>query len=201
MATYRWEDYYAKLPGAVSSGNGPDIAVMHMDQLATFAARKVIQPSTTSPRRWSSPSPTSRPPVWKGGMYKDKRYGIPLDMHPLGFYYNKTLLQQAGLDPNKPPTNRSEVEQALAALKGKGIQGFWISPFQFTGGMTGYSLVYQFGGSLYNDDATKATFNSPEAGRGRHLVRQAGRRRALAGQRRPGRRLPGAEEQQERVQL
>ena len=44
VATYRWEDYYAKLPGAVSSGNGPDIAVMHMDQLATFAARKVIQP-------------------------------------------------------------------------------------------------------------------------------------------------------------
>ena len=42
VATYRWEDYYAKLPGAVSSGNGPDIAVMHMDQLATFAARKVI---------------------------------------------------------------------------------------------------------------------------------------------------------------
>src|SRR3954454_22446777 len=44
VATYKWEDYYAKLPGAVSSGNGPDIAVMHIDMLATFAARKVLQP-------------------------------------------------------------------------------------------------------------------------------------------------------------
>ncbi|WP_213451707.1 extracellular solute-binding protein [Rhizomonospora bruguierae] len=43
-ATYRWEDYYAKLPGAVSSGNGPDIGVMHMDQLATFTARQILAP-------------------------------------------------------------------------------------------------------------------------------------------------------------
>jgi multiple sugar transport system substrate-binding protein len=163
VATYRWEDYYAKLPGAVTSGNGPDIAVMHMDQLATFAARKVIQPVDDVASALELSEADFAATVWKGGLYQNKRYGIPLDMHPVGFYYNKTLLQQAGLDPNKPPTNRSELEQALAALKGKGIQGFWMSPFQFTGGMTGYSLVYQFGGSLYNDDATKATFNSPEA--------------------------------------
>jgi len=163
VATYRWEDYYAKLPGAVSSGNGPDIAVMHMDQLATFAARKVIQPVDDVASALGLSESDFAATVWKGGMYNNKRYGIPLDMHPVGFYYNKALMQQAGLDPNKPPTNRSELEQALAALKGKGIQGFWMSPFQFTGGMTGYSLVYQFGGSLYNSDATKATFNSPEA--------------------------------------
>jgi multiple sugar transport system substrate-binding protein len=163
VATYRWEDYYAKLPGAVSSGNGPDIAVMHMDQLATFAARKVIQPVDDVASALGLSESDFASTVWKGGLYNNKRYGIPLDMHPVGFYYNKTLMQQAGLDPNKPPTNRSELEQALAALKGKGIQGFWMSPFQFTGGMTGYSLVYQFGGSLYNNDATKATFNSPEA--------------------------------------
>jgi multiple sugar transport system substrate-binding protein len=84
-------------------------------------------------------------------------------MHPLGLYYNKTLMEQAGLDPEKPPTNRQEYEAALTALKAKGIAGFWVSPFQFTGGMTGYSVVYQFGGSLYNADATEATFNSPEA--------------------------------------
>lgn len=163
VATYRWEDYYAKLAGAVSSGNGPDLGVMHMDQLATFAARKVIQPIDDVAAALELSEKDFAPTVWRGGLYQKKRYGIPLDMHPVGLYYNKTLLQQAGLDPNKPPTNRSELEQALAALKGKGIQGFWMSPFQFTGGMTGYSLVYQFGGSLYNEDATKATFNSPEA--------------------------------------
>lgn len=163
VATYKWEDYYAKLPGAVSSGNGPDIAVMHIDMLATFAARKVIQPIDDVASALGLSESDFAPVVWKGGLYQDKRYGIPLDMHPVGLYYNKALFTQAGLDPAKPPTDRAEMEAALAALKGKGIQGFWISPFQFTGGMTAYSLVYQFGGALYNADATKATFNSDPA--------------------------------------
>jgi multiple sugar transport system substrate-binding protein len=163
VATYKWEDYYAKLPGAVSSGNGPDIAVMHMDMLATFAARKVIQPIDDVASALGLTESDFAPTVWKGGLYQAKRYGIPLDMHPVGLYYNKTLFQQAGLDPAKPPTDRAEFEAALAALKKAGIQGFWISPFQFTGGMTAYSLVHQFGGALYNADATKATFNSDQA--------------------------------------
>ncbi len=163
VATYKWEDYYAKLPGAVSSGNGPDIAVMHMDMLATFAARKVIQPVGDVASALALTESDFAATVWKGGLYQSKRYGIPLDMHPVGLYYNKTLLQQAGLDPNAPPTDRASFETALAALKKAGIQGFWISPFQFTGGMTAYSLVHQFGGALYNADATKATFNSEPA--------------------------------------
>ncbi|MFF5228780.1 ABC transporter substrate-binding protein [Dactylosporangium sp. NPDC000521] len=163
VATYKWEDYYAKLPGAVSSGNGPDVAVMHMDMLATFAARQVIQPVDDVAAALGLSESDFAATVWKGGIYHDKRYGIPLDMHPLGMYYNKTLFQQAGLDPAKPPTDRASFEAALAAFKKAGIQGFWISPFQFTGGMTGYSLVHQFGGSLYNDDATKAAFNSDQA--------------------------------------
>jgi multiple sugar transport system substrate-binding protein len=163
MSTYKWEDYYAKLPGAVSSGNGPDVAVMHMDMLATFAARKVIQPVDDVASALGLSESDFAATVWKGGIYQGKRYGVPLDMHPVGMYYNKTLFQRAGLDPAKPPTNRAEFEAALAALKKAGIQGFWISPFQFTGGMTAYSLVHQFGGALYNADATKAVFNSDQA--------------------------------------
>jgi multiple sugar transport system substrate-binding protein len=163
MSTYKWEDYYAKLPGAVSSGNGPDVAVMHMDQLATFAARKVIQPVDDVASALGLSESDFAATVWKGGIYQSKRYGIPLDMHPVGMFYNKTLFQRAGLDPAKPPTDRTSFEAALAALKGAGIQGFWVSPFQFTGGMTAYSLVHQFGGALYNADATKATFNSEPA--------------------------------------
>ncbi|HEV7711000.1 MAG TPA: ABC transporter substrate-binding protein [Asanoa sp.] len=163
VSTYQWEDYYAKLPGAVSSGNGPDIAVMHMDQLATFAARQIIAPLDDVASALGLSEADFAPTVWQGGSYKGKRYGIPLDMHPLGFYYRTDLMEQAGLDPTKPPTNRQEFEAALSALKAKNIQGFWMSPFQFTGGMAGYSLVHQFGGALFNGDTTQAVYNSPEA--------------------------------------
>src|SRR3954451_4084612 len=75
VATYKWDDYYAKLPGAVSSGNGPDIAVMHIDMLATFAARKVIQPIDDVASALSLTESDFAPVVWRGGIYRDKRYG------------------------------------------------------------------------------------------------------------------------------
>lgn len=163
VVTSKWEDYYAKLPGAVSSGNGPDIAVMHMDQLATFAARKVIQPIDDVASALQLSENDFAPTVWKGGLYKNQRYGIPLDMHPLGFYYNKKVMSAAGLNPDKPPLTRADFEAALVELKKSGVQGFWVSPFQFTGGMTFYSLLHQFGATLFNADATKAAFNAEPA--------------------------------------
>ncbi len=44
MNTMQWADYYAKLPAAVTAGKGPDIGIMHVDSVATNAARNVIQP-------------------------------------------------------------------------------------------------------------------------------------------------------------
>ncbi|MFI5488094.1 ABC transporter substrate-binding protein [Micromonospora echinaurantiaca] len=163
IATYQWDDYYNKLPGAASSGNGPDIAVMHMDQLATFAARGVITELDDVAKTLELSEGDFAPTVWQGGLYNNKRYGIPLDMHPLGFYYNKGVMQSAGLDPNKPPTTKDEYTAALTELKKSGVQGFWVSPFQFTGGMTFYSLVHQWGGSVFDAEATKAVFNSDQA--------------------------------------
>jgi multiple sugar transport system substrate-binding protein len=100
------------------------------------------------------------PLVWKAGEYNNKRYGIPLDMHPFGLYYNKALMEEAGLDPDSPPQTRDEYEAALEEFKRSGIQGSWVSPFLFTGGLTWECLLFQFGGSLYNEDVTKAVFNS-----------------------------------------
>jgi multiple sugar transport system substrate-binding protein len=44
MNTLEWADFYSKVPNAVSSGAGPDVAAMHVDQVGTNAARGVIMP-------------------------------------------------------------------------------------------------------------------------------------------------------------
>ena len=79
-------------------------------------------------------------------------------MHPLGFYYNKAVMEKAGLDPEKPPTTADEYMSALDTLKGKGIEGHWATPFPFTGSMTVQSLLWQFGGDLFSEDATAVTW-------------------------------------------
>lgn len=161
--TMQWSDFYTKLPTAVSSGKGPDICVMHVDSVATNAARNVIQPLDDVAKALDLKGDDFAEVPWKAGIYKDKRYSLPLDVHPLGFFYNKAVMEKAGLDPEQPPMTHDAYMDALDKLKGKGIKGHWASPHLFTGGQSMQSLVYQFGGSMYNDDATEATWNSPEA--------------------------------------
>lgn len=163
MTVMQWADYYAKLPTAVNSGRGPAVAVMHVDSLATNAARNVIEPLDDVATALSLKQEDFADVVWKAGEYKGKRYGIPLDMHPLGFYYNKTVMETAGLDPAKPPQTLDEYMSALDKLKAKGVQGHWASPFLFTGGLTATALLWQFGGDLFTPDAQKAAFQE-EAG-------------------------------------
>ncbi|WP_130866592.1 ABC transporter substrate-binding protein [Acidipropionibacterium timonense] len=158
MQTMQWSDFYAKLPTAVTAGKAPDIAVMHLDSVATMAARKAVQPLDDVAKALGLSESDFAAVPWKAGVYKDVRYSIPLDVHPMGFFYNKRLMEKAGLDPANPPLTGDDYMSALDKLRSKGIQGHWASPFQFTGGMSVYGLVTQFGGSLFSEDASKATW-------------------------------------------
>jgi multiple sugar transport system substrate-binding protein len=163
MNIVEWDTFYQKVPSAVNTGEGPDVGIMHHDQLGTNAARGVIIPLDDVANALKLKEADFAPAVWNAGSYNNQRYGISLDIHPLGFYYNKGTMEKAGLDPNNPPQTRDDYEAALEELKGKGIEGHWMSPFEFTGALSFMVLLWQFGGDLYNEDTTKATFNS-EAG-------------------------------------
>ena len=93
MNTMQWADYYAKLPSAVTAGKGPEVAIMHVDSVATNAARRVIQPLDDVATALKLSESDFAPVPWKAGLYQDKRYAIPLDVHPLGFFYNKTVME------------------------------------------------------------------------------------------------------------
>ena len=158
MNVYEWADYYQKVPAAVSTGNGPDLGIMHVDQVATNAARGVVLPLDDLAKSLQLTEGDFSPPVWQAGVYNAKRYAIPLDVHPLGMFWNKKVLESAGLDPEKPPTNAAEYLAALDKLKSKGIQGHWATPFPFTGTLQFEALTWQFGGQLFDETATKPLF-------------------------------------------
>ena len=159
MNTLQWGDFYSKVPNAVASGAGPDVACMHIDQLATNAARRVIVPLDEIASGLGMTEADFNPVVWNAGEYQGKRYGIPLDIHPLGFYANTAQLTKAGMDTL--PTDKAGFESAVKALQDKaGVKSpFWVSA-TWPGHLIFTSLVAQFGGSIYNAEGTKATFNS-----------------------------------------
>ncbi|TDD23702.1 ABC transporter substrate-binding protein [Nonomuraea diastatica] len=158
MNVYQWSDYYSKVPAAVSAGRGPDLGIMHVDSVATNAARQVVLPLDDVAASLSLTEADFSPPVWQAGVYKGARYSIPLDVHPLGMFYNKTVLSKAGLDPDNPPKTGEEYLAALETLKKAGVQGHWATPFPFTGSMQFGSLLHQNGGRLFADDAGVSRF-------------------------------------------
>ena len=153
-----WDDFYSRLPAALSSGDGPQVAIHHLDSLATSAARGLLRPLDDVADALEITEDDFLAPVWHAGVYDGSRFGIPLDVHPTGFFYNKTVMADAGLDPDNPPMDRESYEAALDVLLEKDIAGHWMSPHLFTGGHTLQSLIWQFGGDLFDADGTTATW-------------------------------------------
>jgi raffinose/stachyose/melibiose transport system substrate-binding protein len=55
----------------------------------------------------------------KGWQVEGKQYGIPYDLHVVGFWYRKDLFEQAGI--SAPPKTMAELNDAVSKLKAKGI--------------------------------------------------------------------------------
>lgn len=159
MSTLQWGDLYPKVPTAVAAGAGPDVAVVHIDQLATNAARNVIIPLDEIATTLKMTEADFNPIVWKAGIYKEKRYGIPLDVHPLGFYANTGQLTKAGI--TDLPKDKASFEAAVTALQGAGgvKEPFWVTA-TWPAHLMFISLLGQFGGSLFDEAGAAATFNS-----------------------------------------
>ncbi|MBA2697902.1 MAG: ABC transporter substrate-binding protein [Nocardioidaceae bacterium] len=159
--TIEWADFYQRLPAAVQANKGPDVGAMHLDQLATNAARSVIVPVDDVAEALGLQESDFAKSVWGPGIYQGKRYGIPLDVHCLAMYYNKDHFSKAGIDA--APTDAASLEDACKKLQQAGFDTpFWM-PNQWPGHLMFLSLLWQFGGEPYAEDGSAATFGS-EAG-------------------------------------
>ena len=155
--TVEWADFYQRLPAATQAGKGPDVGAMHLDQLATNAARRVISPLDDLAEALGLQESDFAPSVWTPGIYQDQRYGIPLDVHTIAMYYNKEHFAKAGIDA--APTDAATLEEACKKLQSSGIENpFWM-PNQWPAHLMFLSLVWQFGGEPYAQDGSAATYD------------------------------------------
>jgi multiple sugar transport system substrate-binding protein len=93
-------------------------------------------------------------------------YGVPTDAYGVGLQYNRALFQQAGLDPNKPPTTWDEVRADAKQIADKtGQAGYAEMTQENTGGWMLTTLTEALGGRMQvaNGDKVEATVDSPAA--------------------------------------
>jgi multiple sugar transport system substrate-binding protein len=155
-----WGDITKKLPLAVKAGKGPDVAVAHGDDVATYAAQGLLLPADDIVDELGYSADDFPEGLMEAGAYKGDQYGIPWSVTPMGLYVNNDVLRAAGIDPATVPTDKDSYMAALETLKAAGVAGEWVDGYVFTGTFEFESLLWQFGGDLYNDDVTEATFNS-----------------------------------------
>ena len=79
-------------------------------------------------------------------------FGVPIAGYSIGLHYNRALFEEAGLDPDAPPTTWDEVREAAAAIsEATGQAGFIQMTQDNTGGWMLTTLSYAFGGRLQEE--------------------------------------------------
>jgi len=99
--------------------------------------------------------------------YNGKQYGVPWDMGMVGFWYNKALFAQAGIDA--PPQTWSELLDAVKKLKAAGIipialggkdkwpgHFWWVYLAVRLGGQPAFDAAYSRSGSFADETFVKA---------------------------------------------
>ncbi len=152
----RLPEYYTQINNANAGGTLPAMMIMHIDQLALYAAQGIVQPIGDLTEQLGLSEADFSEAVWAGTMWKDEQYSIPLDVHPATLYYNKSVIPE-------PPTDKASFEAALQTCKDAGKTGpVWSNHF-FSASLFWASLFYQGGGEWTNADYSQATFNSDAA--------------------------------------
>jgi len=83
----------------------------------------------------------------------DRVYGFPRQAYAMGLHYNRTLFEQAGLDPDSPPTTWDEVREAAKTISEKtGRAGFMEMTQNNTGGWQLVAASAARGGSVQEDN-------------------------------------------------
>jgi multiple sugar transport system substrate-binding protein len=95
---------------AVAAGSGmPDVIVEDRPQLPRIAADGIEQNLQPLIEQDGFDSARFWPFTWEQTLYEGESYGIPFETDVRVLFYNKTLFEQAGLDPDDPPETWEEL--------------------------------------------------------------------------------------------
>ena len=157
--TLEWgTPFYAKVQTSAAVGEAPDIMTYHASRIPLAVQQGVLQEVTADD--WTAMglgSADFAPATWDAVTIDGKQYAVPLDTHPIVLYYNKDLLEKAGMldEAGKPKglDSREGFTATLQALKDSGVK-FPLGSVTADGNFmfrTIYSLVGQQNGELMTD--------------------------------------------------
>jgi multiple sugar transport system substrate-binding protein len=107
---------------AAQQGNSPDVLIVDNPVVSTLAEAGVL----TSTADTKSDTSSIEPNLLAAGQSGGKTYGIPIGANTLALYYNKAVLQAAGVDPASV-TDWPSLTTALGKVTATGKKGITFS--------------------------------------------------------------------------
>lgn len=151
-----------KLTTLIAGGTPPDVAILDRFMAGAWAAKGSLESLTPYLDTDSEVKADDYyPSVWAEGNYKNELYAMPFGTDNRAMYYNKTLMKEAGLDPEKPPTTISELDSAAEKIFKKSSSGYeqvGFIPWMNQGFL--YTQGWNFGGEWAKGE--ELTPNDPQ---------------------------------------
>lgn len=156
-----------KLTTGAAAGELPDLVRADLGWVPKFGALKVFAALDEEMPEFDKLAADTYPGSLASNKFGDHYYGLPLDTNTRVMISNSEALKKAGIDA--PPATFDELKAMAPKLAAQKISVFADGGL---GGWNVYPWIWSAGGSVTNDDQTKATgyLNSPESVAGVELL-------------------------------
>lgn len=154
--SYAFADLSTAIVQGGVAGSVPDLAIVDVVDNQNFAALGLLADVSAD---FPDGESTFYPGPWSSTQSEGMTYGVPLNSNNLALYYNKDLLDAAGVTP---PTTWSELSSSATQLSGDGQFGIAMSGVKSEQGTFQFlPFLWQTGGDLdtfSTDGATALEF-------------------------------------------
>jgi multiple sugar transport system substrate-binding protein len=160
-----WANRQEKLVVSTAAGTPPDVFMNGAENVVDLVNNGFVAPIDKYIAKWPDLRDFS-PATMQNSALNGHQYGVPLYTDTRSFWYRTDFFEEAGLDPNKPPTNWEQLLNAarrLTRTEGNTVvrQGFDLARWTGkTSGLQDYVVyLWQNGGELINTGKYEALFN------------------------------------------
>lgn len=163
-----WGDYWTKLQTQASTGTLPDVFWMNGPNFQYYAANGALEPIDALID--SGDFDSSKYPAGLNELYTydGAQYGVPKDIDGLGVWYNKAILEEAGVAVPTDDWTWEDFQTAAKTvsdnLKDQGIYG--VVPELGDGQNCYYNTILQAGGYVLSPDGQQSGFDDPDSIKG-----------------------------------
>jgi sn-glycerol 3-phosphate transport system substrate-binding protein len=156
-----YDDLQQKLLASLAAGSPPPITMVDYKYVPFYAKEGAFEPINNLASEEDLKD--FIPGLLVDLTYQGKVYAVPFNRSTQGMFYNKDLMAQIGLDPEKPPETWEEVVEMGKAIKALGDDYYVTYGKESNAQWMFEPLVYQFGGRV-SDENCRFIFNQEGQG-------------------------------------